>query len=152
MAEFTRNAVQTVPYQQGVELDTTIGCNKGYVYHRPGSSIVTLRGIVNNPNCCFARYRVQFNGNIALPTGATVGEIGLAVAIDGEVIPTSYSVITPAAVEQFGNVTPFAIIDVPRGCCLNVSIDNASPQATPGTTPNPDILVRNSNLEVTRIA
>ena len=55
MAEFTQNAVQTVNPNQPVTLVTSIGCPKGYVYHRNGSGIVTLRGITSN---CFARASV----------------------------------------------------------------------------------------------
>lgn len=156
MAEFTNNAVQTVNPNQPVTLNTTIGCNKGYVYHRPGSGIVTLRGITNN---CFARYQVTFNGNIAIPDGGTVGPISIALALDGEPILTSRAIVTPAATAadpptqaNFFNVTSTAIIDIPRGCCFNVSVENTSESATPATVPAPAILVQNANLTVARIA
>ena len=156
MAEFTKNEVQTVNPNQPVTLNTTIGCNKGYVYHRNGSGIVALRGITNN---CFARYQVTFNGNIAIPSTGTVGPIAIAVALDGEPILTSRAIVTPAAVateppttENFFNVTSTAIIDVPKGCCFNVSVENVSESATPATTPAPAILVQNANLTVARIA
>ena len=155
MAEFTKNDVQTVLANQVVTLDTTIGCNKGYVYHREGSGIVTLRGCTTN---CFARYQVTFNGNIAVPSTGTVGPISIAVAIDGEPILTSRAIVTPAAVatdpptqENFFNVTSTAIINVPRGCCFNVSVENTSAGAT-ATDPAPAILVQNANMTVTRIA
>ena len=158
-AEFLRNDVQTVNPNQQVLLTTSIGCNKGYVYHRPESGIVTLRGIVNCPNACFATYQVTFNGNIALPDGATVGPISVAIAIDGEPILTSRAIVTPAATatdpptqENFFNVTSTAIIKVPRGCCFNVSVENTSESATPATTSAPAILVQNANLVVDRIA
>lgn len=156
MAEFTKNDVQTVQPNQPVTLNTSIGCTKGYVYHRNGSGIVTLRGVTNN---CFARYMVTFNGNIALPDGATVGAISVALALDGEPILTSRAIVTPAATAEnpptqanFFNVTSTAIIDVPRGCCFNVSVENTSESATPATTPAPSILVQNANLTVSRIA
>ena len=159
MAEFTYNPVQTVNPNQPVVLNTTIGCNKGYVYHRNESGIVTLRGIVNNPNTCFARYQVTFNGNIAVPDGGTVGPISVALAIDGEPILTSRAIVTPAATatdpptqENFFNVTSTAIINVPKCCCFNVSVENTSESATPATTPAPAILVQNANLTVDRIA
>lgn len=159
MAEFTQNAVQTVQPNQPVTLITSIGCNKGYVYHRNGSGIVTLRGIVNNPCGCFARYQVTFNGNIALPDGATVGPISIALALDGEPILTSRAIVTPAATaddpptqNNFFNVTSTAIISIPKGCCFNVSVENTSESATPATTPAPAILVQNANLTVARIA
>lgn len=152
MAEFTYNPIQTVNPNQPVILNTTIGCNKGYVYHRNESGIVILRGIVNNPSGCFARYQITFNGNIALPDGATVGAVAVALSVDGEPILTSKAIITPAAVEQYGNVTSTAIITVPKGCCMNVSVENVSESATPATTPAPPINVQNANLTVARIA
>jgi len=152
MAEFTNNPIQTVQPNQQVLLNTTIGCPKGYVIHREGSGIVTLRGIVNNACGCFARYQVTFNGNIALPEGATLGPISVAVAIDGEPVQTSKAIVTPAAVDEYFNVTSTAIITVPRGCCFNISVENTSESLTPATTPAPPINVQNANMVVTRIA
>lgn len=43
------------------------------------------------------------------------------------------------------NVSSKAIIDVPRGCCFEMSVENNSETAEP-------INVRNANLIVTRIA
>ena len=155
MAEFTKNEVQSVLPNQVVTLNTTIGCNKGYVYHRNGSGIVTLRGITPN---CFARYQVTFNGNIAVPSTSTVGPISVSVAIDGEAILTSRAIVTPAAVaaepptqDNFFNVTSTAIVDIPKGCCANISVENTSEGATL-TAVAPTILVQNANLTVTRIA
>ncbi len=152
MAEFTYNPIQVVQPNQPVVLQTTIGCPKGYVLHRNESGIVTLRGIVNCPNACFARYQVTFNGNIAVPEGSTVGAISIAVAIDGEPVLTSRAIVTPAAVDEYFNVTSTAIVTIPRGCCFNVSVENTSESATPATTPAPPINVQNANLTVTRVA
>lgn len=152
MAEFTSNPVQLVQPNQPVVLSTTIGCNKGNVYHRPESGIVTLRGIVNNPSACFARYQVTFNGNIAVPEGGTAGPIAVALAIDGEPVLTSKAIVTPTVADAYFNVTSTAIVTVPRGCCWNVSVENVSESATPATTPAPAINVQNANLTVTRIA
>lgn len=149
MAEYINNAIQTVQPNQPILLNTTIGCPKGYVLHREGSGIITLRGITNN---CFARYQVTFNGNIAVPTGGTVGPISIAIAIDGEPVLTSRAIFTPSAVDTYGNVTSTAIITVPRGCCFNVSVENTSESATPATTPAPAINVQNANMTVSRIA
>ena len=158
MAEFVKDEVQTVNPNQPVTLNTSIGCNKGYVYHRNGSGIITLRGAVNN-NSCFARYDVTFNGNIAIPDGGTVGPISVALAIDGEPVLTSRAIVTPAATaanpptqNNFFNVTSTATIDVPRCCCLNVSVENVSESATPATVPAPAILVQDANLKVVRTA
>ena len=148
MAEFASNPVQEVQPNQNVLLETVIPCSKGYVYHRNQSGIVILRGIVNNSCGCFARYQVTFNGNIALPTGATVGPVSVALAIDGEPIQTSNAIVTPAAVEEYFNVTSTAIITVPKGCCFSVAVENTSV----GETTAPAILVQNANLTVSRIA
>lgn len=155
MAEFTKNEVQNVLPNQVVTLNTNIGCNKGNVYHRTGSGIVTLRGNTNN---CFARYQVTFNGNVAIPSTGTVGPISVSLALDGEPLLTSRSIVTPAAVaaepptqNNFFNVTSTAIITVPRGCCVNVSVENTSEGAT-ATAVAPTILVQNANLTVSRIA
>ena len=153
MPEYVSNPVQLVQPNQQVALTTSIPCCKGYVYHREGSGIVTLRGIVNNPTACFARYQVAFNANIALPTDATVTPISVSLAIDGEPIPTSRAIYTPAAADEYGNVTSTAIITVPRGCCFNVSVENTSAvPATPAGSNAPAINVQNANLVVTRIA
>lgn len=152
MAEFAYNPIQLVQPGQNVLLNTTIGCNKGYVLHRNESGIVTLRGAVNNPNACFARYQVTFNGNIAIPADGTVGPISVSLAIDGEPVQTSRAIVTPTAVDSYFNVTSTAIVTVPRCCCYTVAVENTSASATPATTPAPAINVQNANLTVTRIA
>lgn len=152
MAEFTYNPIQLVEPNQNVILNTSIGCNRGYVLHRNESGIVILRGIVNNACGCFARYQVTFNANIAVPEGGAVGPISVALAIDGEPILTSRAIVTPAAVDEYFNVTSTAIITVPKGCCFTVAVENTSSSATPGTTPAPAINVQNANLTVSRIA
>jgi len=150
MAEFTYNPVQLVQPNQVVVLNTSIPCSKGYVIHRNESGIVTLRGIVNCPTSCFARYQVTFNGNIAIPEGADVSPISVAVAIDGEPVLTSRAIVTPAAVDEYFNVTSTALVTVPRGCCFNVSIENVSEITDAGTAPA--INVQNANFVVQRIA
>jgi hypothetical protein len=135
MAEYTSNAVQTVGIGQNVLLtDAPIPCTKGYVIHREGSGLLTLRGIVNNCNGCFARYKVSFGANISIPTGG---------AIDGEPIPTSSVISTPAAVEEYDNVYASIFITVPRGCCYTIAVENTSSQS---------INVQNVNLIVERTA
>jgi hypothetical protein len=86
---------------------------------------------------------VSFGGNIAVPTGGTVGPISLAIAIDGEAVPSTTMIVTPAAVEQFFNVKSSVFIDIPRGCCSQISIVNTSTEA---------ISVQNANLIITREA
>lgn len=150
MAEYTYNPEQTVQPNQQVILNDSIPCNKGYVVHRNESGIVTLRGIVNNPCSSFARYQVTFNGNISLPTGAVVLPISIALAESGEPILTSKAIVTPAATEDYFNVTSTAIITVPKGCCFNISVENTT--ESDGTNPAQPINVQNANLTISRIA
>ncbi len=149
--EFTYNPIQEVSPNQPVILNTVIGCNKGYVIHRNDSGIVTLRGIVNNPCAKFARYQVTFNGNIAVPTDGTAGEIQIGIALNGESLPTSLAKVTPTAVNTYFNVTSTAIITVPAGCCYDISIDNFTEVVSPAVVAQ-SINVQNANLVVTRIA
>lgn len=143
MAEFTNAPVQEVAAGQNVLLNTTIGCARGLVLHRDGSGLVSLRGSVNGSCNRFARYQCTFNGNIAIPTEGTAGEISLSLALDGEALQASRAIATPTVVDAYFNVTSTAIIDVPAGCCPIVAVENTSDQA---------INVQNANFVVTRIA
>lgn len=145
MAEYVYPTEQTVAFGQNVLFNGSYPCNRGNVLHREGSGNFTLRGNVNNPYCGFARYQVIFNGNIAIPTGGTAGEISVAVSIGGEGLASSLAAATPTVVEAYGNVTSTAIVEVPRGCCVTVGVQNTSEIAEP-------ILVRNANITINRIA
>lgn len=147
-AEYLANAVQSVNLNTPVIFDASIPCNKGYVYHEDGTGIFILRGITNGQ--CFATYQVTFNGNIALPAGADVVPIAIAIMVNGEQRPTSKAIFTPAAAEDFGNVTSTAIIKVPRGCCFSVSVDSVAANTT--DAPADVIEVQNANLVINRIA
>ena len=151
MAEYTYPSSQVVQPNENVILQSSIPCNKGYVVHRDNSGILTLRGITTGCNK-FARYQVTFNGNIAVPTGGTAGPIAIAIAIGGEVVKTSRAIVTPAAVGDFFNVTCTAIIDVPSGCCCNISIENTSPAVADATVVTSPVEVVDANLVVSRIA
>ena len=150
MAEYLANATQVVELNQPIVFTASIPCPQGNVIHEDETGIFILRG---NSTGCFARYQVTFNGNIAVPTGVTVGPIAVAIATNGEARPTSRAIITPAAVEDYGNVTSTAIITVPRGCCYSISVRAVSGLVDDETgTPAPSINVTNSNLVITRIA
>lgn len=153
MAEYLANAVQAVALNDAILFTASIPCTKGYVYHEDETGIFTLRGIVNNPSSCFARYQVTFNGNIAIPEGAAVSPIAVALSVQGEQRPTSRAIFTPAAVDEYGNVTSTAIITVPKGCCFGLAVRYVDATVTdPATTPTPSINVQNANLVINRIA
>ena len=152
MAEYLANAVQNVALNAPVLFTASIPCTKGYVYHEDETGIFILRGIVNNPTACFARYQVTFNGNIAVTEGGTAGPIAIAIAVNGEPRVTSRAIFTPAAVDEYGNVTSTCIVTVPRGCCFSLSVRSVSATADAAETPAPVIEVQNANLVITRIA
>lgn len=154
MAEYVANQIQTVPINGAVNFTASIPCTRGYIYHEDETGIFILRGIVNNPNCGFARYQVTFNGNVALPEGTTpVTPVALALSVNGEARQTSRAIYTPAAVDEYGNLTSTCIVTVPRGCCFTISVryvDATEADAT--TTPAPSVNVQNANIVISRIS
>ena len=138
--EIIANELQTVFAGANVQFTDTVVPGKACTMHRPGSGLVTLRGVTDQ---CRARYKVSFGGNIAVPTGGTVEAISLAIAIDGEAVAATTMTVTPAAVEEFFNVFGAIYLDIPRGCCSQVSVKNIGAQA---------IEVQNANLIIERVA
>lgn len=154
MAEFlTRDSIESVSLNNAIPFIDSIRCNKGYIWHQNGSGIFILRGIVNNPRSCFARYNIEFTGNIAIPTGGAVTPIATAIVVSGEERTGSRSIFTPAAVDEYGNVTSRATVDVPRGCCFTVSVEYVNGTVNdPTTTPTPIINVIDGSLSIVRTA
>lgn len=148
-AEYIANAVQAVNLNSPVTFTASIPCPRGNVYHEDGTGIFILRGNTTN---CFAHYQVTFNGNIAVPDGGTAAPIAIALAVAGEPRTASRAVYTPAAVDEYGNVTSTAIIKVPRGCCFSLSVEAVPGSTDPTATPAPVINVQNANLTIARIA
>ena len=87
--------------------------------------------------------KISFGGNIAIPEDGTVGPISVAIAIDGEPVASTRMIVTPAAIEEFFNVSRDVHIDVPAGCCAQISVENTSEDS---------ILVENASLIVERVA
>jgi hypothetical protein len=141
MAEFTSVATQTVAVGQNLPLTETAAKAPACIVHRAGSGLVTLRGRTSGQ--CRARFKVSFGGNIAIPTGGTVGPVSVALAVGGEALNSATAIVTPAAVENYFNVFVAAFIEVPRGCCLTVAVKNTGTQA---------VNIANSNLIVERVA
>ena len=154
MAEYlTRDAVESVALNTAIQFVDSIRCPRGYVFHQNGSGIFVLRGIVNNPNACFARYTIEFTGNIAIPTGGAITPIAVAILVSGEEQIGSRSIFTPAAVNEYGGVTSRTTVDIPRGCCFNVSVEYVNGAVNdPTATPTPLINVIDGSLSINRIA
>ena len=145
-AEYSANAVQTVPPGGSVIFtESPVPCNRGLVYHREDSGIFRLANkfFRQNVTQCWRRntnYEVAFHANIAIPEGQTAPADGiqLAIAIDGEIDPSSIMISDVTAVETFDNVGADIIVTVPCMCsCSSVSVRNTS------TIP---ILVQNANI------
>lgn len=140
MAEYTANAIQLVAVGENVIFTDAPVPGGKCIIHRDDSGLITLRGLTNQ---CNARFKVTFSGNIAIPTGQTVGAISMAIAINGEPIQTTNMIATPGAVERYFNIAAPIYINVPRGCCMTISVENTS--ATP-------INVQNANIVIERTA
>lgn len=139
MAEFTASAIQTVAQNTNVVwTDTPVSGNCSIV-HREGSGLITLRGIPNGQ--CRARFKITMGANIA--AAATATAISIAIAINGEPISSTTMISTPAATGDYNNVASSVYLDIPSGCCSQVSVENTSTQA---------ITIQNANLIVERVA
>lgn len=149
MAEYIANVEQIVPLNEAIDFTASIPCNRGFVIHDDGTGVFTLRGCGSN---CFARYRVTYNGNIAIPEGGTVAPVAVAVTVNGEARMASRAIFTPAAAEEYGNVTSTALVTVPRGCCFSVSVRAVSGITDGTTTPPVSISQINGNLVIDRVA
>lgn len=148
MAEYSANAVQVVaPGESVVFTDSPVPCDRNFVRFREGSGNFLLSGWVpGTPGCgCnrkkSASYLVDFGANISIPEGGTVGEISVAIAVDGSTIPASTMISTPAAVNEYSNVSRAINVEVWRGCCETVSIRNTSDQP---------IQIQNANIIFSR--
>jgi hypothetical protein len=141
-SEYSNVPLQTVDVDDNVLFENgSRACRKGFVQHRGGSGIFTLRGVTNQ---CRATYLVRFNGNIAIAVGGTVEPISIALTINGETLGNALATVTPAAIGDFFNVSVATFIDVPCGCCLSVSVKNVSDTTA--------IDVTNANIIIDRVA
>lgn len=149
MAEYSANAVQTVnPGESVIFTNTSVPCGRGVIRHRDDTgAFLVAGGQVPRKRCGCPDYNafnpvlVEFGANIAVPTGGTVGEISLALVVDGTTVPSSTMIETPAAVEEYSNVAVAVSVPVWVGCCETVSVRNTSDQP---------ILVQNANIILTR--
>lgn len=138
--EITSVALQTVTAGSAIIFTETAvpGCRA--IMHREGSGLVTLRGLTEQ---CRARFKVNFGANIAVSPDSTPGPISVAIAVNGEPLTTTTMIVTPAATEEYFNVARDLYIDVPCGCCTQISVRNTSIEP---------INVQNANLIVERVA
>lgn len=154
MAEYSANASQTVAQGGAVVFtDAPVPCTRDFVRHRDGSGNFLLSGWTpNNYGCCCkkpeAQYLVDFGANISIPEGGTAGEISLAIAIDGTVIPASEMTVTPADVNAQFNVSRAINLSIWSNCCETVSVVNTSSQ--PIQVENANIIFSRPDLAMSR--
>ena len=139
LAQYTNVFVQQIAANANAVFSETPVAGSNCIVHREGSGIIALRGITSQ---CRARYLVTFNGNIAIPTGGTVGPISIAIALEGEPLGSATATVTPAAVGDEFNVSMSAYVDVLKGCCVTVSVKNVNAQT---------IELQNASMIVTRV-
>lgn len=152
MAEYSAIAEQVVnPGEAVIFTETVVPCYRGLVRHREGSGNFLLSGVVPAiPRCCCRRqslsaiYNVSVGANISIPTGGTVGEISLALAIDGSTEAESIMTVTPAAVENSFNVGRTTSVPIFSNCCQTVTLRNVSDQ--PITVSGANIVISRSGI------
>lgn len=156
MAEYSNNLVQTVnPGESVIFTESPLSCERGFVRHRDGTGDFLLSGWVPNQcrcSCCnknqSAVYLVDFGANIAIPTGGTVEAISVAITIDGSTVPASTMIVTPAAVEEYFNISRAVNVQVWKGCCSPVTIRNTSAQ--PILVQNANVIFSRPDINITR--
>ena len=155
MAEWSANAQQVVnPGETIIFTENPVPCTRGLIRHRDDTGTFLLKGYVPRQYGCpckrqqSANYLVDFGANIAVPTGGTVGAISVAITIDGSTIPASTMTVTPAAVEQFFNVSRAINAGIFAGCCESIAVRNTSDQ--PILVQNANIIISRPDLAITR--
>lgn len=151
MPSYGYNQVQGVPLNQGAIFNTVNGCRRGNIWHENETPLAILKG---RPLCqCApsAKFKITAISNIALPEGAAVTPIAVALLVDGVARPTSRAISTPAAALDYDNVTASDIIEVPKGCCFRVGIGNVSASEEADYVPAQLINMQNLNITVEQI-
>lgn len=146
-AEYSVAIPQTVePNQPVIFTDSPCPCSQGMIFKKSGGVFLLASNAPDSTCSCGCgcrriyetNYEVEVHANIEIPTGGTVEEIRLAIAVDGVIDPASVMSFVPAAVETPGNVGTSIVVSVPSICgCDNVAIVNASTQ---------EITVNNASL------
>ena len=130
MAEYRYNQAQEIAANgTAIFSNDFFPCNKGLIVHQNDSGLFQVRGIVNNPCAEYGRLKITFGANIAVPIGGTVEPISVAITVNGVTEPATTMIVTPAAVDEYSNISREVEIPIPRGCCQNVAITNTSSQA-----------------------
>lgn len=152
MAEYSANAIQVVnPGEAVVFTDAPVPCSRGFIRHRDDTGNFLLSGWTPQKACgcraSSATYLVDFGANISIPAGGTVGAISLALTLDGSTLPSTTMIVTPAAVDEYNNVSRAVNVDIWNGCCETLSVRNISDQ--PIQVQNANVIFSRPDLAVT---
>lgn len=130
LCAYSNATEQTInPGESAVFEIVEVPCNSGLVRSRLGSGNFLLAGRGGCPYKQTCNYLVDFGADISIPEGGTVGEITIALTMDGVTIPSTTMTTTPTAVQAYDNVSKAMVADVWRGCCETLSVRNTSTQA-----------------------
>ena len=145
MGFYINDSVQTIAPGTTAVFYTSVRDRSGNIHFADGTGAFSLSGGPNRRSSCpcckdpCKEYAVNFGANIAIPTGGTVGDISVAIAVGGAPVPASTMIVTPAAVEEYFNVSREMPVPIWCGCCQTVTITNTSDQ---------DILMQHATLEI----
>lgn len=120
-------------------------CKKGYILHNDSSGVFRIKGVCRNCGCK-AVYKAQFQANVSVAEatdGGVLGPITIALVQNGEVLRNAIFTVTPVAIGDVWGVNISALIELPCGCCDQITVRNIS------ETP---INVTNANIIFERIA
>ena len=128
---YTNDAIQTIQPGASAVFNTVVSNDD--VGHVDGTGSFILSGGPKRPqrcSCCnkqsCKRYSVNFGANIAVPTGETVGPISVALSVSGGTVPASTMIVTPAAIEEYFNVSTDILVPIVCGCYQSVTVTNLS--------------------------
>ena len=155
-AEYSVSIPQTVAVNAPVIFnDSPCPCREGLIYKKSGGVFLLASNAPMSRPCpcgCGCRpmwltnYECEAHLNVEIPEGGTVGEILLAIAVDGVIDPASLMRYTPAAVEVAGNVGTSIIVSVPSICgCDSVAVVNAG--ADPITVTNGSLVFDDAGVQ-----
>lgn len=133
-ASYGTTTLQTVPPNQPVAFaDISCPCTEGLIFKKGAGVFLLASNAPAGGSCsCGCRkmyltdYEVEVHLNVQIPEDGEVGEIRMAIALDGVVDPESVMIANPTEVETADNVGTSIIVSVPSLCgCESIAVVNA---------------------------
>ena len=160
MAKYSAIAAQDIAPNASAIFTTTVipPATPGLIFHSDGTGVFRLAspakimgreftGCKCNRRLLFADYDVSIDGNIAVATGGTAGEISMAIAVDGVIDLSTVMQVTPAAAGEFNHISVDTIVRVPAICgCETISLVSTSDQTI--TLQNASITIPGAQIKL----